>query len=88
VVGEGAQVEHSVLMAGVELEAGAMVRNSVVLPGARVGAGALVDGSIVGARSSIGGASRLTALTVVGNDSEVPEGASLDGARVPDEEHS
>jgi mannose-1-phosphate guanylyltransferase len=88
VIGEGGQVEHSVLMAGVELEAGAMVCNSVVLPGARVSAGALVDGSIVGARSTVGGSARLTSLTVVGNDAEVPDGASLDGARVPDEEHS
>lgn len=88
VIGEGAQVEHSVLMAGVEVEAGAMVRNSVVLPGTRVGAGALVDGSIVGARSRVGASARLTTLTVVGDDTQVPDGASLDSARVPDEEHS
>jgi len=88
VIGEGAQVDHSVLMAGVEIGPGAVVRDSVVLPGSRIGAGAVIDGSVVGARSRIGGSARLTDLTVVGDDVEVPDGASLEGARVPDEEPS
>jgi mannose-1-phosphate guanylyltransferase len=88
VVGEGAQVDHSVLMAGVEIEAGAVVRDSVVLPGTRIGADAVIDGSVVGARSKVGRSARLTALTVVGDDVMVPDDASLEGARVPDEDPS
>jgi len=86
VVGEGAEVEHSVLMAGSVVEGGAVVRDSVVLPGARIADGAVVDGSIIGARARIGPAARLAGLTVVGDDVEVAGGTTLDGARVPDEE--
>ena len=88
VVGDGATIDHSILMAGVEVAAGATVRNSVVLPGTRIAVGALIDGSIVGARSSIGAFAHLTGLTVVGDDVTVAEGAILEGARVPDEEPS
>jgi mannose-1-phosphate guanylyltransferase len=86
VVADGADVHHSVLMAGVEVEAGAVVRDSVVLPGSRIAAGVVVDGSIVGARSVVGARSRLSGLTVVGDDVTVAEGTVLEGARVPDEE--
>ncbi|MGZ4708296.1 MAG: sugar phosphate nucleotidyltransferase [Acidimicrobiales bacterium] len=88
IIAEGALVEHSVLMAGAEVEAGAVVRHSVVLPSSRVASGALVDGSIVGARSTVGPSARLTGLTVIGDDVDLPGGTTLDGARVPDEEPS
>jgi mannose-1-phosphate guanylyltransferase len=88
VVADGALVEHAVLMAGAEVEAGAVVRHSVVLPGSRIGRDALVDGSIIGARSHVGASVRLTGLSVVGDDVDLPEGTILDGARVPDEEPS
>ena len=88
VVADGAVIDHSVLMAGVEIGAGAVIRNSVVLPGTRIGAGTRIDGSIIGARSTIGASSELTGLTVVGDDVTVGAGTVLDNARVPDEEPS
>jgi mannose-1-phosphate guanylyltransferase len=88
IVEEGAEVEHSVVMAGAEVRAGAVVRHSVLLPDVLVASGAVVEGSIIGARSRVGASARLTGLTVVGNDVDLAEGLTLDGARVPDEDPS
>jgi mannose-1-phosphate guanylyltransferase len=87
-VADGATVDHAVVMAGVEVATGARVRDSVVLPGARIGAGAVIEGSIIGARAEIGADSRLTGLSVVGDDVVVAAGCEVDGARVPDAEHA
>ncbi len=84
VVEDGATVEHAVVMAGATVAAGATVRDSVLLPGATVGAGAEVDGSIVGEGSVVGAGASLRDLTVTGLGAEVPAGATLVGARVPD----
>ena len=85
-VGEGAVIEHSVLMHDCQVEAGAVVRDAVLLPGSHVGRGAVVDRSIVGARSVIGAGARLQAMTVIGDDVHIEGGTELDGARVPDED--
>ena len=85
-VGDGAVIDHAVLMAGSHVEAGAVVRDAVVLPGARIGRGAVVDRSIVGARAVIGAGAHLGGLTVIGDDIHVEGGTELDAARVPEED--
>lgn len=83
-VATDAVVEHSVVMDAASVEAGAVVRDSVILPGATVRAGAHVIGSIVGAGSVVGPQAVLDELTVTGAGAEIPAGAQLHGARVPD----
>src|SRR5262245_2415415 len=53
-IADGANVEHSVVMADAVIEAGATVVDAVVLPGGRVRAGARVEGSIVGPGADVG----------------------------------
>ncbi len=84
VIAADARIHHAVIMAGATVESGAHVENSVVLPGAVIGAGASVLGSVVGEGSRIGADALVADLTVTGRDSEVPPGAQLSGARVPD----
>ncbi len=84
-IGEGAVVDHAVVMAGCQVEAGAVVRDAVLLPGARVGRGTVVERSIVGARATVGAGARLVGLTVIGDDVAVEGGTELDGARMPEE---
>ena len=86
VIGEGAVVDHAVVMAGCQVDAGAVVRDAVLLPGAQVGRGAEVERSIVGTRSTVGAGARLVGLTVIGDDVVVEGGTELDGSRVPDED--
>ncbi len=85
VIGEGAVVDHAVVMAGCQIEAGAVIRDSVLLPGVSVGRGTVVEGSVVGARTTVGAGARLSGLTVVGDDLTIDGGAELDGVRLPDE---
>jgi mannose-1-phosphate guanylyltransferase len=80
-----AVVEGSVVGAGARVETGARITGSVLLPGAVVGPGAVVCGSIVGSGAVVRDGARLEGLTVVGNGIEIPPGAELRGARVPDE---
>jgi mannose-1-phosphate guanylyltransferase len=81
-----ATVDHAVVMDGATVAAGAVLRDSVVLPGATVEAGAVVTGSIVGPSSVIGRGATLADLTVTGRGAVVEPGATLTGARVPDED--
>jgi mannose-1-phosphate guanylyltransferase len=86
VVGDGAVIDHAVLMQDCHVEAGAVVRDAVLLPGSHVGRGAVVDRSIVGARAVIGAGARLEGMTVIGDDVRIEGGTELDGVRVPDED--
>ena len=81
-----AEVDDSIIGPGAVIEAGAVVRCSAVLPGARIESRAHVEGSIVADRSVVGEGAKLTNLTVVGHDQQVPQRAVLDGARVPEVE--
>jgi mannose-1-phosphate guanylyltransferase len=68
--------------AGARIAAGADLDRSVVLRGANVGEGARIAGTVLGAVASVGpGATLLTC--VVGEGARVPEGAVLEGARIP-----
>ena len=86
------RVKHSILFAGVHVDAGATVEDSVVFPGAHIGANAVVhkaiigENSIVGADCALGCAlregesvdNRLTGdITLVGNDMRIPAGTRL-----------
>jgi mannose-1-phosphate guanylyltransferase len=83
-VAGGACVERSVLGAGTRIGAGAHVTESVLLPGVTVEPGAIIHRSIIGTDAVIGAHARLADLTVVGDGVVVPEGAVLEGARVPE----
>jgi mannose-1-phosphate guanylyltransferase len=84
-VAQGATVTASVIGARGVVDRDAQVEHSVLLPGARVGAGARVAGSILGHGCVVAEGCELSAVTVVGDDVEVPEGARLVDARVPAE---
>jgi mannose-1-phosphate guanylyltransferase len=60
VVGEGAIVEHAVLLESVSVEPGAVVRNSIIGPHARIGSESQVESTVIGAETRIGSGSRLT----------------------------
>jgi NDP-sugar pyrophosphorylase family protein len=84
-VAHDATVVGSVLGARSEVDRGAHVEHSVLLPGARVGPGARVSGSILGHDCVIGEECELTAVTVIGDNVDVPARARLADARVPAE---
>ncbi len=89
VIGEGAVVDHAVIMAGCQVDAGAVIRvDAVLLPGAKVGRGAeVVSWSIVGARASVGAGARLIGLSVDRRRHRRGGTApSSTGSRVPDED--
>jgi mannose-1-phosphate guanylyltransferase len=77
-------VTRSWIGAGAQVAAGAVVDGSVLLPGASVGADALVRGSILGARATVGEGAHLDGDVVIGDEAEVPAGAVLTGARLPE----
>ena len=82
-VAAGAVVRRSVVMAGASVEPGAVVEASAVHAGAVIGAGALVRDSVVGSGASIGARARVSGGTLVGEDVQIAEGATLAGVRVP-----
>jgi mannose-1-phosphate guanylyltransferase len=90
-LGAGAQIASDTVVSGsvvgahAEVERGARVEGSVLLPGARVGAGARVVGSVLGHNCVVGEDCEISAVTVVGDDVEVPPGTRLADARVPAE---
>ncbi len=84
VVATNAVVTRSVLGPGCRIARNARVEDSVVFSRAVIGTGATVSGSIVGASAVVGADASVTALSVLGNDTEVEEGASLVGAVLPD----
>ncbi len=83
-VDPSAEVDHSVIMSRASIAAGAVVRDSVVLPGAVVMPNARVEGSILGPGSVVGQGASVGGLSVLGNGIEVPAGAAVDAARLPD----
>ena len=85
-VSDGAQVAHSVVMAGAQVSSDADITDSVILPGARIGAGASVAGSIIGSRAVVGERSSVADLTVIGHDTIIDPGSVLSAARVPAED--
>jgi mannose-1-phosphate guanylyltransferase len=82
----GATVERSVIGAGATVEEGARVVESVLLPGATVQRDARLHRAIVGHRAVVGAGAELSTETVVGDDTVIPCGATLSGARVPEVE--
>jgi mannose-1-phosphate guanylyltransferase len=52
-IGDGAEVEDSVLLAGAVVEAGARVRASILGPGSTVGRGAHVEGAVLAERATV-----------------------------------
>jgi mannose-1-phosphate guanylyltransferase len=79
-----AEVTHSVVLDGARIGSGAVVRDSAILPGAVVREGAQINGSVVGPGSIIGAGATLDDLTVTGEGADIPAGANLSGARVPE----
>jgi NDP-sugar pyrophosphorylase family protein len=77
-----ATVHRSVIGAGSRVGPAAVVERSVLLPGAVVEAGACVLDSVLGEGAVVGPGAMLSALTVVGDDAEVPAGAVLVGERL------
>lgn len=81
---EGASVTASVIGAGCVVESGAQVSRSVLLAGSRVRSDAVVDRSIIGWRADVGPSSKLTDLSIIGDDTVLAEGTQLDAGRVPE----
>ena len=82
-VDPGADVERSVVMAGVTVGSGARLCDAVVMAGATIGADATVDHSIVGPGAHVGLGASVTDLTVIGGSESVGAGIKLAGARIP-----
>ena len=78
-----AVIERSVVMAGAVVKAGSVVRRSAVHSGAVLEAGATVLDSVVGSGATVGRGARVTGGTLIGERFEVAPGATLSGARVP-----
>ena len=78
-IGDGAQIEDSVVLARATVGAGTRVRDSIVGPGARVGDGAalegsvLAEGAVVGAGADLRGA-RVSASAPVTRDANASPG--------------
>jgi mannose-1-phosphate guanylyltransferase len=75
-----ARIVDSVVSSGTVIAAEARVHGSVVLPGAHIGVGAEVVDSIVMGR--VGAGAHLS-NGVIGVEGAVPDGATLDGVRIP-----
>jgi mannose-1-phosphate guanylyltransferase len=84
VVEAGAGVRASLIGAAATVGRGATVEDSVVLAGARIGPGATVSRSIIGAGAVVGAGASVGAVSVIGPGAEVPPGARLSEARIPD----
>ena len=82
-IARNATVTDSVIGAGAVVEEGATVSDSVLLPGARVAARASVDHSIVGPGATVGQRCVITGISVIGADSIIASGTTLDGQRYP-----
>jgi mannose-1-phosphate guanylyltransferase len=82
-VGPGARVTTSVLGAGVSVGPNAVIDGSVLFSGVTVGPGAEVRSSIVGRGARIEAGAVVADLSVVGDETVVPPGSQLSGARMP-----
>lgn len=85
-VDPSALIERSVVMSGARVGPNAVVRGSIVSMNAVVGSGAVIEGSVVGPGASVGAGSKLTAMTILGQDANVEDNASLAGAKIPESE--
>ena len=83
-IAKNATVTGSVVGAGAVVEEGATVSDSILLPGARVAARATVNHSIVGPGATVGQRCVVTGISVIGADSVIASGTTLDGARYPE----
>jgi len=82
-VDPGADVERSVVMAGVTVGPGVRLCDAVVMDGATIGAGATVDHSIVGPGAHVGSGASIAGLTVIGATETVGAGIQLAGVQIP-----
>ena len=82
-VDPGADVERSVVMAGVTVGPGARLCDAVIMAGATIGADATVDHSIVGSGAQVGSGASIAGLTVIGATERVGAGIQLAGVRIP-----
>ena len=82
-VDPGADVERSVVMAGVTVGPGARLCDAVVMDGATIGADATVDHSIVGPGAHVGSGASIAGLTVIGATETGGAGIQLAGVRIP-----
>ncbi len=80
VVDPSADVHHSVISPGARVDARASLVDSVILPGALIGAGARIRDSIV---MGAVGSDAVIVDCVIGAQGLVPDGATLEHARVP-----
>jgi len=84
VIETGVQINCSVLSPGVVVHAGAVVRNSILLTDVVIEAGAVVERAIIDKRSRIGQGARVgsadekSGLTVIGKNSQVPPGTTIE----------
>lgn len=85
-VDPSAVIERSVIMSGATLAANAVIRGSIVSMDAVIGKGALIEGSILGPRAVVGAGAKLTGMTMLGDSARVDDGASLVGAKIPENE--
>lgn len=85
-VDPSAVIERSVIMSGATVAANAVIRGSIVSMDAVIGKGALIEGSILGPRAVVGAGAKLTGMTMLGDSARVDDGASLVGAKIPENE--
>jgi mannose-1-phosphate guanylyltransferase len=83
-VADNARIDHSVVMAGVRVDADALIRDSILMPGAHVARGAVIDGSVVGPGAVVGGGAKVSGLSIIGDGQMVESGAVLDGVKLPE----
>jgi len=82
-IAAGATVTGSIVGPGSVVASGATVQDSVVMGGVAIGSGSTVHHSIVATGSIVGDGAALSELSVIGNDVDVPAGATLTGDRLP-----
>ncbi|MCX5382083.1 NDP-sugar synthase [Streptomyces sp. NBC_00083] len=75
VVGAGARVTGSTVLAGAVVEAGAVITDSLVGAGARIGARTILDGAVVGDGAHVGPDNELRSGVRVWCDAALPAGA-------------
>ncbi len=84
VVRRHAELRRSVAMTGARIGVGARLVDSVVLERAEVGAYCRISGSVIGPGASVGPGSELTGGCLLGAETHVEAGTTLNGARIPD----
>lgn len=79
-------VNHSVLFAGVTVEAGAVVEHSIIMPGAVIKSGAQICRSVVGEGATVGENAAVGKekgkIALVGPFADVPQDAVIDDGKV------